>query len=130
MDNLIVRIKAVTVKNKTRRALFTEISSSFEPIGTWIVSIECYAENIVQVKKIVNSFSTNGILVQKAKEAVNNENNKTVLASLVKIKRDYFVLTTIIKKMEISKYSICKAYSDINKLDFKEDSASIILTRE
>ena len=36
------------------------------------------------------------------------------------------MLTTIIKKMESSKYSICEAHSDINKLDFKEDSASVM----
>ena len=36
------------------------------------------------------------------------------------------MLTTIIKKMESSKYSIREAHSDINKLDFKEDSASVM----
>ena len=77
----------------------------------------------MQVKEIVNLFSANGILVQETKEAVNN---KTVLASLVKIKRDYSMLITIIKKMESSKYRICETYSDINKLDFKEDSASVM----
>ena len=81
------------MKNKTRRSLFTEIGSPPEPIvtrwSTWIASAEYYAENIVQVKEIVNSFSVNGVLVQKAKEAANNENNETALASLVKIKRDY-----------------------------------------
>ena len=34
MDNLIARVKAVIVKNKTRRALFTEIGSPPEPIVT------------------------------------------------------------------------------------------------
>ena len=91
------------MKNKTRRAPFTEIGSPLEPIvtrwGTWIASAEYYAENIVQVKEIMNSFSANGILVQMTNEAVNNE---IVLVSLVKIKRDYSVLTTIIKKMESS----------------------------
>ena len=82
VDYLIARVKAVLVNNKTR-ALFTETS---EPVvtrwGTWIASAEYYAENIVQVKEIVNSFSANGILVQKAKQVVSNE---IVLASLVKI---------------------------------------------
>ena len=77
VDNLIARVKAVIVKNKTRRTLFTEIGSLPEPMvthwGTWIASAEYYAKNIVQVKEIVNSFSANGIMVQKAKEAVNNE---------------------------------------------------------
>ena len=49
-----------------------------------------------------------------------------LLASLVKIKRDYSLLTTIIKKMESSKYSIREAHSDINKLDFKEGGASVM----
>ena len=44
----------------------------------------------------------------------------------MKIKKDYSVLTIIIKKIESSKYSICEAYSDINKCDFKEDNTSII----
>ena len=121
VDNLIARVKS------TRRALFTEIGSPPEPTvtrwGTWIASAEYYAENNVQVKEIVNSFSANGILVQKAKKAVNNE---TILTSLVKIKRDYSVLTTIIKKMENPKYSIHEAHSDINKLDFKDGSASVM----
>ena len=90
VDSLIARVKAVIVKNKTRRALLTEIGSPPEPIvtrwGMWIASAEYYAENIVQVMEIVNSFSANGILVQKAKEAVNNETwCGFVLASLVKI---------------------------------------------
>ena len=125
VDNMIARVKAVS--EEETRALFTEIGSPPKPIvtrrGTWIASAEYYAENIVQVKEIMNSFSANGILVQKTKEAVNNE---TLLASLVKIKRDYSVLTTITKKIESSKYSIREARSDINKLDFKEDSASVM----
>ena len=32
-----------------------------------------YAENLVQVRHIVNSFEGNGILVRKAKDAVNDE---------------------------------------------------------
>ena len=122
VDNLITSVKAIIVKKKTRRALFIEIGSPPEPVvnrwGTWIASAEYHVENIVQVKEIMNSLSANGILVQKAKEAVNYE---TVLASLVKIKSDDSVLTTNIKKMESSKYSIRETYGDINKLDFKGD---------
>ena len=131
VNNLNARVKAVIVMNKKREEVCLQrFGSPPEPIvthlGTWIASTEYYAENIEQVKEIVNSFSANGILVQKAKEAVNDENNETVSASLVKIKRDYSGLTTIIKKMESSKYSIREAHSDINKLDFKEDSASVM----
>ena len=36
------------------------------------------------------------------------------------------MLTTIIKEMESSKHIIHEAHSDINKLDFKEDGASVM----
>ena len=101
VDNLNARVMAVKVKNKTRRVPFTEIGSPPEPIvtrwSTWIASAEHYAENIVQVKEIVDSFSTNGILVQKAKEAVNNE---IVLAS----REDQEGLTTLCSQLSSRKW--------------------------
>ena len=75
MDNLIARVKAAIVKNKTRRDLFTEIGSPPEFIvtrwGMWIASAEYYAENICRGNH--DKFSANGTLVQKAMEAMNNE---------------------------------------------------------
>ena len=60
VDNLVARVKAATVKNKTRRSLFKDIGSSPEPVvtrwGTWLEAAEYYADNPTAVTKIVSSF--------------------------------------------------------------------------
>ena len=127
VDNLIARVKAVTVKNKTRQALFNEIGSPPQPVvtrwGTWLNAAMYYAEHFHEVKTIVNSFTGEGILVRNAKAAVSSD---TVLASLVAIKRDYSVLPKTITKIESSKCSIREAHKFLTELDFKEDSAGIM----
>ena len=114
VDNLVARVKAATVKNKTRRSLFKDIGSPPEPVvtrwGTWLEAAEYYADNLTEVTKIVNSFDGDGIIVNRAKDAVNDA---SIAASLMKIKRDYVELPKIIKKMESSKYTIREAHADI-----------------
>ena len=64
VDNLVARVKAATVKNKTRWSLFKDISSPPEPVvmwwGTWLEAAEYYADNLTEVTKIVNSFDSDG----------------------------------------------------------------------
>jgi len=126
VDNLIAAVKAVTVKNKQRRHKFNEIGSPPQPVltrwGTWLNAVEYYAKHLVEVRNIVNSFEGNGVLVLRAKAAVNDWK---VRESLVKIQRDYQVLPQLIKRMENSKYTIKAAYEDITKIDLKEDCAKI-----
>ena len=101
VDNLVARVKAAIVKNKTRRSLFKDIGSPPEPVvtrwGTWLEAAEYYADNLTEVTKIVNSFDGDGIIVNRAKDAINDA---SIAASLMKIKRDYVQLPKIIKKME------------------------------
>ena len=40
--------------------------------GTWLKAADYYANNLIEVKKIVNEFEGDGILVKRAKEAVND----------------------------------------------------------
>ena len=114
VDNLVARVKAATVKNKTRRSLFKDIGSPPEPVvtrwGTWLEAAEYYADNLTEVMKIVNSFDGDGIIVNRAKDAVNDA---SIAACLMKIKRDYVELPKIIKDMESSKYTIREAHADI-----------------
>ena len=67
VDNLVARVKAATVKNKTRLSLFKDIGSPPEPVvmrwGTWLEVAEYYADNLTEVMKIVNSFDGDGIIV-------------------------------------------------------------------
>ena len=110
VDTLIARVKAVTVKNKTRRDLFKEIGSPPEPVvtrwGSWLNAAQYYATHLVEVRAIVDSFEGDGLLVKRAKDAVND---KDVAASLVKIKRDYDCLTKLIGKFESTKFIIAEA---------------------
>ena len=39
---------------------------------TWLKAADYYADNLIKVKKIVNAFEGDGILVKRAKEAVND----------------------------------------------------------
>ena len=120
VDQLIAWTKTATVKNKTRRNKFEDIDMPPETAltrwGTWLEAANYYAENLVQVLRIVNSFEGNGILVRKAKDAVNDEG---VARSLATIQRDYSNIPKMIKKVESSKYTMLEAYKDITKADFK-----------
>ncbi len=115
VDSLVARVKASTVKNKFRREQFNGIGSPPEPVvtrwGTWLKAADYYAANFNEVKRIVNDFEGDGIIVKRAKEAVNQDG---LAASLMNIKRDYSQLPNIIKKMESSKFSISEAHAAIS----------------
>ena len=87
VDNLIAQTKAATVKNKSCRTLFEKIGSLPELVvmrwGTWLTAAFYYADNLPEVQEIMNNFHGDGIIVSRAKEAVNS---KTIAASLVNIK--------------------------------------------
>ena len=67
VDNLIPKVKAVTMKNKNRRNKFNEIGTPPQLVltrwGTWLNAAEYYAKNLVKVREIVNAFEGDGILV-------------------------------------------------------------------
>ena len=115
VDNLVARVKVATLKNKTRRAQFKHIGSPLEPVvtrwGTWLKATDYYADNLIEVKKIVNEFEGDGILVKRAKEAVNDA---STAASLLKIKRDYSQLPKIIQKIESPKFTIAEVHTAIS----------------
>ena len=73
--------------------------------------LQLYADNLIEVKKIVNEFEGDGILVKRAKEAVNDA---SIAASLLKIKRDYSQLPNIIQKIESPKFSTAEAITAIS----------------
>ena len=112
VDNLVARVKVATIKNKSRQAQFKHIGSPPEPVmtrwGTWLKAADYYADNLIEVKKIVNEFEGDGILVKRAKEAVNDAG---IAASLLKIKRDYSQLPKITQKIESPKFSIAEAHT-------------------
>ena len=107
VDQLIAKIKAVTIKNKTRQAKFSAIGYPPQPIptrwGSWLNAALYYAKNLPEVKAIVESFVRSGILVTQAKVSL----QKSGLAGqLLKIKYQYECLVKVIEKMESAKYKV------------------------
>ena len=128
VDYLIASIKAATVKNKSRRDLFREIGQPPQPVvtrwGSWIEAALYYAENIIKVTEIVNSFEDDGVLVRKAKESLACP---TLRSSLLSIYRCYSKLSELIGKLESTKYTIEDAIRDMPALDFGEDVCGLKL---
>ena len=124
VDNLIAKVKMVTMKNKNWQNEFNEISTPLQPVltrwGTWLNAAEYYTKNLVKVCEIVNAFEGDGILVSNVKAAVND-----IAKLLAEIHHDYQVLPKIIQKMESSKYIIKEVHADISALDLKEDCVSV-----
>ena len=126
VDQLIAKVKAVTIKNKTRQAKLFAIGypSQLVPTkwGTWLNAALYYTKDLPEVKAIVESFVGSGILVTQAKVSL----QKSGLAGqLLKIKDQYECLVKPIEKMESAKYTIKEAVQAIQELDFGEDTCNI-----
>ena len=78
VDELIARVKALTVKNKVRRILFNVIGKPPQPVITrrtsWLNAALCYSKYLSKVNAIVENLNESGILVQRAKEALKPQN--------------------------------------------------------
>ena len=115
---LIAKVKAVTIKNKTSQAKFSAIGYPLQPVptrwGSWLNATLYYTKNLPEVKAIVESFVGSGILVTQAKVSL----QKSGLADqLLKIKDQYECLVKVIEKMESAKYTIKEAVQAIQELD-------------
>ena len=71
VDQLIAKVKSVTVKNNTRQVKFGTIGCTPQPVATrwrsWLNAALYYPKNSPEVKVIVDSFKESGILVAQAK---------------------------------------------------------------
>ena len=125
VDQLIAKIRAVTIKNKNRQAKFSATGYPSQTVptrwGSWLNAALYYAKNLPEVKAIVESFVGSGILVAQAKVSL----QKSGLAGqLLKIKDQYEWLVKLIEKMENAKYTIKKAMQAIQELEFGEDTCN------
>ena len=127
VDNLTACVKAATIKNKTRQALFAAIGKPPQPVITrwasWLQAAFYYAKNLPAVRDIVCGFEGSGILVERAKNSVNAEG---LSRDLMKIKTEYNCLAGLVLKMEDTKYTIRAAHNDLENLDFGNNSCGIV----
>ena len=126
MDQLIAKVKAVTIKNKTRQEKFSAIGCSPQPVptrwGNWLNAALYYAKNLLKVEAIVESFVGSGTSVTQAKVSL----QKSGLAGhLLKIIGQYKCQVKLIEKMESAKYTIREAVQAIQELDFGGDNCNI-----
>ena len=79
INDVIATIKAATIKNKDRKKDFHDagVSSPPDPVITrweaWLRAALYYSENLPAVRTIVNNLTSAGLLVSRAKDAINVE---------------------------------------------------------
>ena len=79
IDEIIATIKAATIKNKNRKKDFYDagLLSPPDPVitrsATWLRAALYYNENLPAVRTTVNNWTSAGLLVSRAKDAINVE---------------------------------------------------------
>ena len=115
-------------KNKDRRSLFTAtgLSAPLQPIltrwSTWLEASFFYAENFQIVKQIVSSFEDGGKLVERAKEAIADQD---VFSELRQIFSNYREIAVLITEITNSSNTIVAAVEAIQNLCFNDDPYQI-----
>ena len=99
VDQLIAKVNAVTIINKSRQAKFSAIGYPPQPVPTrwesWLNAALYHAKNLPEVKAIVESFVGSGILITQAKVSL----QKSGLAGqLLKINDQYECLVKLYRK--------------------------------
>ena len=88
IDEVIATSKAATIKDKDRKKDFHDagLPSPPDPVitrwTTWLRAALYYSENLPDVRTIVNNWTSAGLLVSRAKDAINVEG---LVSDLVKI---------------------------------------------
>ena len=127
IDEVIATIKAATIKNYDRKKNFhdTGLPSPPDPVitrwATWLRAALNYSENLMAVRTIVNNWTSAGLLVSRAKDAINVEG---LVSDLVKINQ-YRTLAANVEFLEGSACTITKAYGLLKKMQFDDDPCAI-----
>ena len=127
IDEVIAAIKAATIKNKDRKKDFHDagLPSPPDPIitrwATWLRAALYYSENLPAVRTIVNNWTSAGLLVSRAKDAINVEG---LVSDLVKINQ-YRTLAANVEFLEGSACTITKAYGLLKNMQCDDDPCAI-----
>ena len=127
IDEVIATIKAATIKNKDRKKDFHDagLPSRPDPVitrwATWLRAALYYSENLPAVRTIVNHWTSAGLLVSRAKDAINVEG---LVSDLVKINQ-YRTLAANVEFLEGSACPITKAHGLLKNMQFDDDPCAI-----
>ena len=114
-------------KNKDRKKDFRDAGrpSPPDPIitrwATWLRAVLYYSENLPAVRTIVNSWTSAGLLLSRAKDAINVED---LVPDLVKINQ-YRTLVANVEFLEGSACTITEAYGLLKNMQFDDDPCTI-----
>ena len=126
-DEVIAAIKAATIKNKNRKKDFydTGVPSPSDPVitrwATWLRAALHYRENLPAVRTIVNNWTSAGLLVSRAKDAINVGD---LVPDVVKINQ-YQTLAANVEFLEGSACSITETYGQVKNMQFNDDPCAI-----
>ena len=127
IDEVIATIKAATVKNKDRKKDFHDagLPSPPDPViakwATWLRAALYYSENLPAVRTIVNNWTSAGLLVSRAKDAINVED---LVPDSVKINQ-YRTLAANVEFLEESACTIIEVYGLLKNMQFDDDPCAI-----
>ena len=127
IDEVIATIKAATIKNKDCKKDFhdADLPSPPDPVitrwATWLRAALYYRENLPAVCTIANNWTSAGLLVSRAKNAINVEG---LVSDLVKINQ-YRTLAANVEFLEGSACTITKAYGLLKNMQFDDDPCAI-----
>ena len=127
IDEIIATIRAATIKNKDRKKDFHDagLPSPPDPVitrwATWLRAAIYYSENLPAVRTIVNNWTSAGLLVSRAKEAINVED---LVPDLVKINQ-YRTLAVNVEFLEGSACTVTEAYELLKNIQFDDDPCAI-----
>ena len=127
IDEVIATIKAATYKNKDCKKDFHDVGLPFPPdpvITRWVTWLRValyYSENLPDVRTIVNNWTSAGLLVSRAKDAINVED---LVPDFVKINQ-YRTLAANVELLEGSACTITEAYGLLKNMQFDDDPCAI-----
>ena len=137
LHNCAMRVRAhfknideiiATIKNKDRKKDFHDVGlpSPPDPViirwATWLRRAALYySENLPAVRTIVNNWTSAGLLVSRAKDAINVEN---LVPDLIKINQ-YRTLAANVEFLEGSACTITEAYGLLKNMQFDDDPCAI-----
>ena len=136
LHNCAMRVRAhfknideiiATIKNKDRKKDFHDagLPSPPDPVitrwATWLRAALYYSENLPAVCIIVNNWTRAGLLVSRAKDAINVED---LVPDLVKINQ-YPTLAVNVEFLEGSACTITEAYGLLKNMQFDDHPCAI-----
>ena len=127
IDEIIATIKTATIKNKDSKKDFHDagLPTPPDPVitrwATWLRAALYYSENLPVVRTIVNNWTNAGLLVSRAKDAINVDD---LVPDLVKINQ-YRTLAANVEFLEGSACTITEAYGLLKNMQFDDDPCAI-----